>query len=267
MLKKKVVKKNSGTNIDTVRRVFAGLDEGEKWWKPKIGKNIIRILPSNLDDGNVAYHAIQHYGFKVDGQNRAFPCLSAFGKPCPVCRLIALNDTDMDPDIKEACNNLSPRHSYIMNIIDRTKPDSGPRLYSAPKSVMKEIYYLFNDDDYGDITSEADGRDLKIDRSGEGLQTRYSVRISPKTSAIDYENWQAECFDMQKEAYREIPSEKKYISYLLASFGDVLNLDDLDSDGEDVDEEIEEEEVIVPKKKKKIKKESNKATDADDLPF
>src|SRR5712672_4753171 len=59
------------TDINTARRVFAGLDDAGKFWKPKSGNNIIRILPSNREDGNFAYHSLLHHGFKVEGQNRA----------------------------------------------------------------------------------------------------------------------------------------------------------------------------------------------------
>ena len=268
MLKKRI--RTTKTDVETVRRVFAGLDEGEKFWKSKVGKNIIRILPSNLPDGNVAYHSILHYGFKIGGEKRAFPCLSVFNKPCPVCKIISLNDADSDPDIMGLLKDIGPRHTFLMNILDRNNPAGGPRIYSAPKSVMKEIYYLFNDDDYGDITDENEGRDIKIDKSGEGFTTRYATRVSPKETPIGVEDWIDGLFDLQKEAYREIPSYKRYVKYMEESFGDILQIDKLDAEEDDEVEEDDEgsDEVMelpIKRKKKTVAKKKKRPTSVEDF--
>lgn len=252
---KKPVKKvrRPKTNIDTVRRVFAGIDSENKWWKPKVGDNVIRILPSNREDGNFAYHSIQHHGFKVDGQARAFPCMGAFGKPCPVCKVISYYDTETDPDIKDVLNNISPRHAYLMNIIDRKNTEK-VQIFSAAKTVMREIMQYMNDEEYGDITDPEEGRDVKINRVGEGLATKYSTRVSPKTSHVNMDGWEDLMFNLEAEAYREIPTYKKYTRYLIANFQETLDI----PSALDIETEEEDEEEESPKKKRKVK--SSKAS-------
>lgn len=254
MIKKKVVKKvanksKAKTNLDTVRRVFSGIDQGDKYWKPKQGKNIIRILPSNREDGNFAFHSIQHHGFKVDGKNRAYPCMLSFKKPCPVCKVIAYHDTDTDPDVQEALKLIGARHQFLMNVIDRGVNDGKVKIYAAPKTVMTEIYHFVSDDDYGDITDEDEGHDVKIDRTGEMLATRYSTRVSPKTSPIGVDGWEDQLFNLEKEAYREVPSTKKYEELLEDNFGNVLQVQVALGNEEADEEEDEEEEEPKPKKK------------------
>lgn len=256
MKKNKKISKAPKTNIETVRRVFGGLEKDNKFWKPKVGENVIRVLPSNREDGNFAYHSQLHHEFKVEGQGRAFPCMSVFNKPCPVCKVISYFDTESDPDIKELIGKLTPRHAYLMNILDRTnKSDNTVLIFSAAKTVMREIMQYMNDEEYGDITDPDEGRDVKIKRVGEALSTRYSTRVSPKITAIDVEDWEENMFNLEAEAYREIPTTKKYISYLKANFGEVLDINGaLELDNEDEDGE-------KPAKKKKPKKPVTPAAD------
>jgi len=265
--KKKVIKKSSPkTNMDTVRRVFSGIESDSKWWKPKAGDNIIRILPSNREDGNFAYHSILHHGFKIDGKNRAFPCLGAIGKKCPVCQIISYYDTETDPDIKAVIQSLTPRHAYLMNMIERGK-ENGVQIYSAPKTVMRELMQYMNDEEYGDITDPEEGREVKINRIGEQLATKYSTRVSPKTSEIDMSDYESSMFNLEKEAYYEIPSYKKYIRYLSLNFHETLDIEaalDLEVEGE------ENEEDTLSRKKKKgkvvpIKKARRVEEDEDDI--
>lgn len=247
MIKKKK-KSKLGTDIEKTRRVFAGLDSDGKFWKPKQGNNIIRILPANDGEGVFAFHQVLHHGFKVEGKARAYPCMGTFKKPCPVCMVIAFHDTDTDPDVQEIIKNIGPRHAYLMNIIDRSDHGGIVKIYSAPKSVFADIMNYMNDDEYGDITSAEEGRDVKIHRTGEKLATRYNTRVSPKESAVGVENWISQMHNLEREAYKDIPSSKKYGELLEDNFGNVLNIDGA-LGREDAEESEEEEER--PKAKKK----------------
>lgn len=281
-MKKATSKKKRGTDLDSSRRVFEGIGDGGKWWKPKVGENRIRILPSNREDGAIAVKSILHYGFKIGGENRAFPCMSTLKQPCPVCKLISRLDTDNDPDTKDLLKSISPRQSFLMNILDQKADDGVIKIYSAGVQVAREVYALLNDEDYGDITDPTTGRDLKITRTGEGFTTKYSVRAAPKESEVEFN--EDELHNLESERYREIPSYKKYIKYMIEAFGDQVDIkgillgedeedEDLDEDDEeDVDleenEEDDEEDKPVrtkPRKqgKKVIKKSAKKKTSRD----
>lgn len=268
MKKDKKANKSPKTNIDTVRRVFAGIEKDNKFWKPKVGDNVIRILPSNREDGNFAYHSILHHEFKVEGQGRAFPCLGVFNKPCPVCKVISYFDTESDPDIKELISKLTPRHSYLMNILDRNNKDSNTVLiFSAAKTIMREIMQYMNDEEYGDITDPDEGRDVKIKRIGEQLLTRYSTRVSPKVTAIDVDDWEQNMFNLETEAYREIPTTKKYINYLKGNFGQVLDIYgalELENEDENGDKPAKKKKVKKVEKEEKVEEDEEDSDDDED---
>lgn len=64
---------------------------------------------------------------------------------------------------------------YLMKIIDRAEPDK--ILWAeAPKSIYEPIYKVF-DEDGEDIAHPLEGRDIRISKTGSGLNTEYSARI------------------------------------------------------------------------------------------
>lgn len=291
MIKNKKQKSSSSsegprTNLKAARKMLKGLGTSEKWWKPSEGESIIRILPANTDDGNFAYEQSQHFGFKVGGEKRAFPCMIALGHDyCPACQLVAAYEDDVDDDVKGIMRKLKPSRYFLMNIIDRAASKPTVKMYSATPGAMRGILDILADADYGDITDPVKGRDVKIKKTGSGESTRYKILVRPNTSKIGLEDWVDQLFDLKKEAYREIPTMKEYVKYLDDSFGDVLdvkevlrgsnkkNLKELDldeDDEEDEDDEIEEEneedeedsdeedeeeeELVNPKKNIKLKK-------------
>jgi len=275
MLKKKVKK----DKLAASRKVFEGIDSDNKWLKIKHGENRVRILPSADEDGAIVAKGVQHFGFKVDGKNRAFPCMSSLGKPCPVCKLISHHDSDSDPDVQDLLKQIGPRKFFLFNVIDRKNGNGLVQIMSVGVTVAREINNLLNDTDYDDFTDPETGRDIKISKTGEGFGTDYSVRIAPKESAIDTEGWEESRYNLNKERYREIPTSKQYLKYIELCFGNVLDVegvlggkskdeddsedeeDDADEDMEDDDEEDEDddsededEEDEKPVKKAKVKK-------------
>lgn len=215
-------KKLPKTNVDAVRRIMAGMLSGEKWWKPQPGKNQIRILPSNTEDGLPCYPSILHHGFKDESGRRAYPCLSVFSQPCPVCKVINHFDSDPDSDIQAIKKGLLPRRTYLFNIIDRAAGNNVVKVYSAPPSVANIVIGAFSEEDYGDISDPEEGFDVVIHRDGQGLNTKYKVTLRRNPSPIGVDGWEDNLFDLKKEAYREIPTYKEYCNIIEECYGDTL---------------------------------------------
>lgn len=281
------------TDMAAVKRMMKGLSGGEKWFNPVDGENVIRILPADSTDGNFAYERSLHYGFRVDGQKKALPCMLTLGKDyCPACQLIAAYEDDTDDDIIALLRKIRPSKHYLMNVIDRNSR-SIIKIYSATPGAMRQILDVVADSDYGDVTDPEEGRDLKIKKSGNGESTRYKVMVRPNVSPVGLEGWEEKLHNLKKEAYSIIPNNSEYLKYLEDSFGDVLDVtevlagakkkkakmdfeedeeEEIDEDTEEEnDEEIEEddeeeEEVIKPKKKvvKPVKKVKRIVEEDDD---
>lgn len=144
-----------------------------KQWKPKEGKNLIRILPPSWDDA-------RHYGldifvnFNIGADNQSYLSLSKHEKgndPLAEARREAQKEGD-----KDLAKALNPSQRILYWIIDRNDEDEGPILWAAPFTFDKSLSNLCIDEDTKEvifIDDPAKGRDVRFYREGSGLKTTY----------------------------------------------------------------------------------------------
>jgi len=144
-----------------------------KQWKPKEGKNLIRILPPTWDDA-------RHYGydifinFNIGADNQSYLSLSKHDKgddPLVEARREAQAEGD-----KALAKALNPSRRILYWIIDRNDEEEGPLLWAAPFTFDKSLANLCIDEDTKDvifIDGTADGHDVRFYREGTGLNTTY----------------------------------------------------------------------------------------------
>ena len=263
----KPVKKSSvpKTNMERVRQVAESMGgDGGEWLKLKAGKNRVRLLPSRTEDGSFFYSSVLHFGFNDGTERRAYPCMRSLGESkCPVCQVIAVHQDDTNPDVKNAVRALSPKKRFIMNAIDRSEDGGGVKLLGIGPMIMKDILAIFRDPDFEDITDPDEGRDITIDKEGSGMSTEYAARPGAKQSSVGMKDWHKHLFDLKENAYREIPTRKEYLQYLMDSYGDLLDISTIfkselrskkRDDNEDEDAEEEEEAPRKTKPTKSVKR-------------
>jgi hypothetical protein len=146
-----------------------------KVWKPKEGKNLIRILPPSWKDA-------RHYGldifvnYSIGADNQSYLSLSKHGKgadPLAEARREALAEGE-----KELAKKLNPSQRILYWVIDRNDEDEGPLLWAAPFTFDKALSNLCIDEDTKDvifIDDPADGRDVRFYREGTMLNTNYDA--------------------------------------------------------------------------------------------
>lgn len=135
--------------------------------KLQSGKNICRVAskPSKV---------VQHWEKTVDGNLRKITCI---GEDCPICKA-----------------GHAPSVRYQIKVIDKMDPDAPEaKVLEIGASILRNIVGFVQDDDYGDPTKY----DLKIQKTGTGRDTRYSVTASPHKNSITEE---------EKKLLAEIPS-------------------------------------------------------------
>lgn len=163
----------------------AAMAKRDRTVKPHDGKNRIVLLPGwEAGNEHVYFHDFgQHYIKNAAGDIQAvYPCNdSTFGQPCAVCA--ALSDATRNaPDdatislLGEA--KASRRVLLNVLVLDGDKPNE-PVIYEVAPTVFGAIVDLI--EEWG---IEAFKREIVIERSGKGLNTKYTAQISPKTVGV-----------------------------------------------------------------------------------
>jgi hypothetical protein len=221
-------------------------------WKPKVGDNLIRILPPTWEDH-------EHYGLDVwlhsyvGVNNGSYLCLSKMkNKPCPICQA-AKASKDAGED--EEADHLQPSRRVVCWIIDRDADKPVPELYSMSWSMDRDIAALCHDKRKGKvllIDHPDEGYDVTIKRKGTTkTNTKYfgiAVDRDP-TSIGDDSDEQQEILDFITE--NPVPSVLNYYSAdkleeIMAGTAEEKDEELDEKEGEDV---VDEETGEITKKK------------------
>ena len=208
---------------------------------PKEGVTRLRIK-SQGDDKELGMEIITFY---LGGDFGGITSPASFDEECPLMEKYLELKESKDDDDKELAGRLAPRRRYIVGGIgykdDKGKevdPDRVDKAFQVPRSVYNDIIDLYLDEDeWGDMTDDQEGYDIKIIRSGSGKNdTNYSVMPCAK-KPLD-KKYRGEV-DLEKIVRNQVKSYEE-LEEILEKW---LN--------EDHDEEEEK-----PKKKKVVKKSS-----------
>lgn len=160
---------------------------GVRWWKPKVGTNVIRILPSWKGRQFEFFKPVYVHWNVGENKNKVF-CPTTEGKDefCPICAYVEeLYNSGLEEDVAEA-KEISRRERYACNILDRSGQSEGVAVYEMGPKLFRDILFLFTDGDYGEVDDPKTGRDIKIVREGTGMMdTKYSPYPAANTSQID----------------------------------------------------------------------------------
>ncbi len=168
----------TGANYD--KYIVDGLPE----FKPKEGANHIRILPSTWGDA-------EHYGFNIFLHYNIGPDKQAYlsldkmhGEPDPIeeeRRLAAAKGQN------EYAKEIAPRKRVLMWIIDRNNQSDGPKIWSCPWTLDRDITLLSFDEMNKTallVDDPVEGRDINVKRIGTGISTEYVPLISHSDSEL-----------------------------------------------------------------------------------
>ena len=160
-------------------------DYSKIYWKPSIGKQQIRIVPSKFNDGSPFTELRFYYGIGAKVQRSPLD----FGDPDPIAQLAAkLREGEYNKEDYVLAKKLDPKVRTFVPVIVRGEEDKGVRLWQFGKTIYEELLALALDEEVGDYTEITNGRDLTIDTVGpESTGTEYnksSVRIKLSTSPL-----------------------------------------------------------------------------------
>lgn len=157
--------------------------------KPPQGESRIRILPHKSGDTSLAFDLTfgQHFiKDEKDDLKAVYVCVDkAFGRPCPVCAAIqqGVNQATSDGQI-EALDKSKAGNRVILNALIRegggsnVKPNE-PVLLDISPTLFGQIIDIFEQWGGESCWSTDAGMDLIFNRTGTGMNTRYTVQPAP----------------------------------------------------------------------------------------
>lgn len=220
--------------------------DGIKEFKPKEGKNTVRILPPTWDNADhYGYEA--HINYNIGVNNRKYFSLSKMkGEKDP---LEEAHKQAMREGDKKLADALKPTKRLLYLIIDRNAEEEGPQLWMAPWTFDKKLAALSIDEDTGSVIDPA------IDDPDGGCDIRFYYEKTGK----QFPDYPAEKMRILKPSPLHEDEDKamEWLDYVAANpVPSMLNFYDYDHISEAFDGHIATEEERKPKAKRQ--------TDEDD---
>ena len=168
------------------------------FWRPTVGKQQIRIVPSAYNSANPFTELKFYYGIT----NKVMISPLNFGEKDPIALFAGkLREGEYNKENYVLAKKLDAKNRVFVPVVVRGEEDKGVRLWQFGKQVYEELLVLAVDDEIGDYTDIVNGRDLTVETVGpESTGTPYnksSVRVRLKTSPLSedaslVEKWTSE---------------------------------------------------------------------------
>lgn len=154
-------------------------ERAKNFWKPAVGKQIIRVVPSKFDKSNPFKEVYFHYGVA----NRSMVALTNFGDKDPIVEFASQLRKSSDKENWQLAKKIEPKMRVFAPVIVRGEEEKGVRLWEFGKETYLELLSMVADEDIGDFSDIYEGRDLTIETVGpEVTGTKYNKStVRPRT--------------------------------------------------------------------------------------
>lgn len=158
------------------------------YFKPKVGKQSIRVVPNKFQP-KLPFKEMKFY---YDIGTRMMPSPSNWGEKDPIEEFVKKLRNKNDKQSWFLAKKLEAKTRYYTPVIDRGNPDK-VRLWSHGVLIYRAFLNLADDDEIGDYTDVAEGRDIKLTTVGPDVTgTDYnettiqpSLKMTPLSSDAD----------------------------------------------------------------------------------
>ena len=174
------------------------------FWRPTVGKQQIRIVPSAFNSANPFTELKFYYGIT----NKVMISPSNFGEKDPISLFAGkLREGEYNKENYVLAKKLDAKNRIFVPVVVRGEEDKGVRLWQFGKQVYEELLALAVDDEIGDYTDIVNGRDLTVETVGpESTGTpdnKSSVRVRLKTSPLSEDASQVETWTNEQPNPKE----------------------------------------------------------------
>ena len=154
------------------------------FFKPSVGKQVVRVLPSKFSKEIPFTEMLFYYGIG----NRVMASPQNWGEKDPIQEFTKQLRQSGDKENWRLAKKLDAKTRIFAPIVVRGQEDEGVKLWQFGKEVYQDFLNMAYDEEIGDYTDITSGRDIKLTTVGpEVTGTPYnktSVSPSLKTSAI-----------------------------------------------------------------------------------
>jgi hypothetical protein len=128
------------------------------FYKPSVGKEVIRVVPSKFNKSNPFSELMFHYGI------HKFPIISPinFGDKDPIVEFVAKLREAGGQENWRLARKLEPKMRVFLPVIVRGQEEEGVKLWGFGKEIYMELLSMVEDEDIGDFTDIITGRDLTL---------------------------------------------------------------------------------------------------------
>jgi hypothetical protein len=193
---------NSLSNTGTNKNLF---------WKPKPGKQVVRIVPYKFSPENPFMELKFHYGIN----EKTYLSPDTFGRPDPIVEFSNRLKKTGDKEDWKTGRKMEPKMRTYAPVIVRGEEGEGVKFWGFGKQVYENILSIIDDPDYGDITDLTNGRDIVVEFK-EAAETgknypETSIRVKPNaTPAVDPSNKELVASLARQTNILELYEEKSY---------------------------------------------------------
>ena len=154
------------------------------FWKPSVGKQVVRVVPNKYNKDFPFTEMMFYYGI---GQ-RVMASPQNWNEKDPIQEFTKQLRTTNDKENWRLAKKLDAKTRIFAPVVVRGEESEGVRLWQFGKEVYQEFLNMAADEEIGDYTDIAQGRDIKLTTVGpEVTGTPYnktSIGPSLKTSPI-----------------------------------------------------------------------------------
>lgn len=162
------------------------------FWRPTVGKQQIRIVPSKFNENNPFTELKFYYGIT----NKVMLSPLNYGEKDPIALFASKLREEYTKENYVLAKKLDAKNRIFVPVLVRGEEDKGVRLWQFGKQVYEELLSLAVDEEIGDYTDIVSGRDLTIETVGpESTGTPYnksSVRVRLKSTPLSEDAKQVE---------------------------------------------------------------------------
>ena len=141
----------------------SGGNSKQLFWKPSVGKQLIRVVPNKYNKDFPFTEMKFYYGI---GSKRVMASPSNWGEKDPIIEFAKKLRQTNDRENWRLAKKLDPKTRIFAPVVIRGEESEGVKLWQFGKEVYQEFLNMASDDEIGDYTDIVGGRDIKLNTVG-----------------------------------------------------------------------------------------------------